>query len=575
MKTSRRRWLQGASAGLLSLPLAHLIQPEEALAAPEFPHRLLNVFYPNGNLTNYWRPKPEASSLGYTLAFENSIMGPLQTTPEHLGFKRDFRDKICILDGLDHKVLYEIGAETGHNAGPCTAFTGSDVTSNPATPKTPSIDQAVAEQIGKDTKFRSLELGVFNYMGYGGDSIISFDANGKRRPFELDPVKVYHRLFADFVDDADVVQRRLQRRQSVLDYLVGDLARWKNRLGNHEKQKLDAHLTSLREIEKRLSIQVPSCQPSASGKALDLMDSNQIPALIQTQIDLIVQAFACGLTRVCSLQLLTSGGGAATMPWLGETGSIHENIAHQVGSAENDARFAKIQAFYHEMLAYLLYKLESIQEGDATLLDHTLVVWTTEFGHPGEHSNLNVPFVLAGGGFQMGRHLKYSQSQNPYCDDEVYEYNDCDPYFGYQTAHNHLLVSIAQLFGINTNTFGHSDYVGTLQQLLLVIFLEDRCSTKNPGNSNRIPDILEMRTVVFVGDGGISRFSNVESVLSHQPVPGFLVCLHSNNSNQHPPSTLALHRLMSCRRIVRNDQQPSVWHAFPSMFGQANHRLLC
>ena len=233
-----------------------------------------------------------------------------------------------------------------------------------------------------------------------------------------DPTKVYDRVFADLVPTmgmtmgTDAATRKKAQKQAVLDALKNDIARISARLAGTEKQKLDAHLEAIKDIERRLGLGVPlGCEKPMGPEKLNPLDSLQVPAIGQLQMDLLAQAFACDLTRFATLQWMAAGK-ATAMPWAGLDLNLHDDVAHRVGDTdEARQQLATCNRWYAEQLAYLMTRLDAIKEGNGTVLDHTIILWGNELGNPAAHNNMDQPFVLAGGAggkFRMGRTVKYS-----------------------------------------------------------------------------------------------------------------------------------------------------------------------
>lgn len=460
MSLSRRALLRTLGTGAASLPFFNLLRPSIAEAAEAPPLRFLAVFNPHGTINELWRPQRTESD--FNLDYPGSILQPL--TP--------YKSKTLILEGVDFRVLFE-KKEIGHDGGLVSFLTGSRCVNlgADAVPENESLDQFLAARVGGQTKFRSLELGVYRAAGDSASSTMCFGPGGKRLPNQIDPQVVYRRLFADLlVQDPAEAERALRRKKSVLDFVLADLGRMRGRLAGPERAKLDQHLEAVREIERRLLAgPPPGCSAPAEPATLDPTAIENVPAVTRLMIDLLVQAFACDLTRVATLQQQWCGS-VMPMPWLsGLNTDIHE-LVHRVrdeGPSGEAARAnaGRVQRWYAEQFAYLLERLDAIPEGDGTLLDHTIILWGNELGDPALHYNLNVPLVLAGGGgkFRMGRALSYSQSEEPSC-----EWTDgCPPAsrYGMQTAHNGLLVAIARAFGAEVDTFGDPDYRGELPHL--------------------------------------------------------------------------------------------------------------
>lgn len=475
-KLSRRSLLQFMSGSAAALPLANLLGTSDAHAQTTAPPlRFIAIFTPHGCLPEYWNP--QGTETDFTLDFPNSLLAPLQA----------HRNRLLVLDGLDYRVLYEHGL-TGHEGAPVTFLTGSKV--NTATgdhvPHSASIDQVLGNQIGTGTRFRSLQLNAWEQ--FGGQHVynsISFTSNGSRVPFERSPAAVYQRLFGNApppaTDPVDVTKMLLLRK-SMLDFLLRDATRLRAQLGTDERVKLDTHLESLRDIERRLGsvsssptpqqpAPLPSTEACANGvvppgyNVSQLGELSRMPELTRLHLDMIVRAFACDLTRVVTLTIP-----GPSMPWLGVTEDVHNDLAHRIDVQQEPLRtqirtkMVQVQRWYAEQVAYLMTQLASVQEGSGTALDNTLILWGNELGDAAGHMNVRVPTVLAGGAggrFRMGRFLRVRPAgSNP-----LGGWGGPGTRLNGAVAHNHLLVSICQAFGVNVNSFGHPDYTGPLAGL--------------------------------------------------------------------------------------------------------------
>jgi hypothetical protein len=156
-------------------------------------------------------------------------------------------------------------------------------------------------------------------------------------------------------------------------------------------------------------------------------------------------------------------------PWLGISESLHDDLAHHVDEPDPAKRAmirARLNLFHRwnaSQVAYLLGALKAVSEASGTLLDHSLVLWGNELGDPAVHASHTVPWVLAGGvngKLRMGRYLNLRPGLDP-----LQGWTMVGDKAGNSVAHNHVLVSIAQAFGQNVSTFGHTDYSGPLSVL--------------------------------------------------------------------------------------------------------------
>lgn len=460
---SRRSLLKSLAGTALASPFGYLLSSATAHAqSAQPPLRFIAIFTPHGTVPEYWTP--QGGETDFNISYENAILDPL----------KHHRSKLLILEGLDYRVLYEHG-NTGHEGAPVTFLTGSKVnkSSGEEFPESISLDQALADHIGGATRFRSLHLNAWE-GGLSPQNLynsISFTANAARVPFELNPYSVYTRLFGDMVEtgDPNAAERQLKRRRSLVDYLLKDIGRLRGRLSGTEQQKLDSHLQALRDVEQRLQSTPglgcikPPWSAEHEYNQYQITELDLYPTLIQLHMQLIARAFACDRTRIVTLFM--SG---PAMPWLGLNEDVHHTIAHMVDSGaqsqrlETRLKMVQVQRWYSQQIAYLMDQLANVPEGNGTALDNTVILWGNELANPAGHSSVGVPTVLAGGAggkFRMGRYLRLRPGVDP-----------LDTWRGSGTlqgavAHNKLLVSIANAFGLPVQRFGHPDYVGPLPGL--------------------------------------------------------------------------------------------------------------
>ncbi|MEM9191387.1 MAG: DUF1552 domain-containing protein [Myxococcota bacterium] len=459
MTVSRRTLLRGLGAAAMTLPIARGLAPSVARGRDDRPCRFLAIFTPHGSVLRNWRPRSSsggaASETDFTFDFDGSVLRPMER----------HRDQLVVLDGVDYRVLAEEAA-TGHEGGMTTFLTGSAYhPERGGQPYGDSIDEHLATTIGATTPRRTMRLGVLTEGGQSIYDTISFSGGGLvREPTQIDPSLVYESFFAQFMTGGDegaaraAMERLHRRRQSVLDYALDDLAALDRRVPHTERMKLEAHTEALRTIELRLTRELDvgtgACRPPASPNRLDAKSVDAQPAIVQTQADLIAQAFACDLTRVATLTIHHAGAPYA-MPWLNLNGDMHHDVAHTQGT-EGSAQYIAMQTWYSEQVAYLLDQLAAIPEGDGTVLDNTLVLWGNELGHPSIHNSHMVPFVLAGGagGLRTGRYLRFRDHDDPFCHDH-YGSGNCTPpnIYDEQLPHNKLHTSVLQLLGEPERTY--------------------------------------------------------------------------------------------------------------------------
>jgi hypothetical protein len=459
---SRRAFLKLMAQSGAAVGLTRLLWPSVSEAADPSPLRFVALWTAHGKLEEYWTP--QGGETDFNIDFQDATLQPLQP----------YRDQLLILDGLDYRVLYEYGS-SGHDGGPVTFLTGSPVSTvaGEAFPTSQSLDQFLGDQVGTATRFRSLQL--MSYSAFGGQGTgdsLSFQGSGTRVPWERDPAAVYDRVFGSLMVGAPTAAetRALNRRKSLLDYLTKDATRLRSRLAGTERAKLDAHLSALSDIEKRLqSTSGTACtKPTAPAAQTDdqLDDENNAPANTKLMLDMAAQAMACELTRFITLPMLV----IPSAPWIGLTENLHDDLAHRVNDSDPTARAmirSRLNMFHRYnagLVAYFLAALKAVSEGGGTMLDHSIVLWGNELGDPDNHTSYGIPTVLAGGAngkFRMGRYLQLRPGM-----DALTGWNNVGDKAPDAIAHNHLLVSIAQAFDQNIQTFGKADYVGPLPGLV-------------------------------------------------------------------------------------------------------------
>ena len=423
---SRRTLLRGAGAAI-ALPLFESLLPRVARGAdPEAPpRRFLSFFVPNGIDMERWTPAAEGTGWVPT-----PILEPLAP----------YRSKVMVVSGVSNRPGRPDGAGA-HGAG-CGAFlTATHVakTEGAGIRAGTSVDQVAAQTLCAELPFRSLELGIEGGAGVGGcDSgyscaytrSISWQDATTPRPKLTSPRVAFDRLFAGFDPDltAQELQRRLHDRRSVLDYARGETQRLRGKLGSADRAKLDQYLTGVRELERRLDRPSAVCLPGTPPGELEY------PEHVRFMLDLIALALHCDQTRVATFMLGNAGSNRAHTQ-LGIPDS-HHDLSHHQGDPAVRARLAEIDRWEVEQLAYLLGRLEAQQELDgSSILDHTVLFFSSEISDGNAHNHDDLPVLVAGGGggaLATGRHVRYTD----------------------QPAMGDLFLSLLHAAGVTASSFG-------------------------------------------------------------------------------------------------------------------------
>lgn len=453
---SRRTVLRGAGGVAIALPMLEAMLPRTTRAGGTagFPSRFVVVFSPNGTIAERWTPVGTPAQYSFVDPAAPEVTRILAPLEPH---KAD----LVVLEGLAMRSRDHGPGGNGHDMGMGHMLTATVLQEGPSgqgefshlpdgTAGGPSIDQAIADVIAGTTPYRSLEFGVDSYLDLARQvtSRMCYRGPFEVLPPENDPRAAFDRLFLELdADPAEVAALRAKRR-SVLDKVMDDFDRLNGRLGGSDRAKLEAHLDAVRELEVSLAGDhglLAGCGIPPVPEALDIGANDNFPALGRAQMDLMVMALACDLTRVASLQWSVAQSGVR-FSWLG-VGEGHHGMSHE---ADDDPaireQLVAINHWYGEQFAYLVAAMKQVDEIDGTLLDHSGVLWVNEQGNGDVHSPDDIPFVLAGsasGAIETGRWLQLGGR-----------------------AHNDLYVSLLRAYGADVETFGLAEVcAGPLAEL--------------------------------------------------------------------------------------------------------------
>lgn len=444
---SRRRFLAGtALRGLgtaVALPALGSLQVAGAATTDAPPVRMAFVYVPNGVNVDRWRSAGEGRD--YTL-------GP---TLEPLAA---LRDQFQVIGGLAHR---------NGTAGPDGAGDHARATATILTGARPrktaganiragiSVDQVAAQRIGRATRLPSLELSCDADRRSGAcDSgyacaysyNMSWRSASQPATAESNPRLVFERLFGAGRGEerARSLAARREGRRSILDFVAEEARGLAAGLDAADRRKLDEYLTGIREVEAQLdrfdALPVPRVPdldfadgpPPSYGEHMRLM------------ADMLTLAFRTDSTRVATL-MFAHDGSNRTFPEIG-VGDGHHSISHHQNDPDKLEKIAAIDRFYTEQFAHLLRRLAEAKEADGrSVLDHSMIVYTSGLSDGNRHSHSDLPVILAGGAggrLATGRHLRLG-GERPMSD---------------------LFVTMLDLVGAATDRFGDSQ--GRLDEIL-------------------------------------------------------------------------------------------------------------
>ena len=410
----RRSFLRGAGV-TLTLPLLEAMVPA-ATALAETPAkptpRFVGCFVPHGMAPGYWIPEKEGTDFDFTFCFK-----PLEA----------YRKDVTILSGLHSRSAEPPPGVTGADHWVAAAFLCANKPKKTAAADVyagTTIDQLIAQKIGQNNLMPSMQLAVedpganSSNCGEGYSctytNTISWSSPTQPLPMELNPQVVFERMFGD----GSTVDQRAARRardRSILDSLSSSLLRLRNNVSVSDRTRLDDYTQNVREIERRLQIAAKASTVASTDMAVPVGVPQSFDEHIKLQFDLLALAFQADITRVGTLLFARDLTGRtypdSQAPTLGFHGGSHHGE-----DPRRIAEYAKLNQYHVKMLAHLVETFSKTEDGDGTLLDHSLVLYGSNMGNSNQHLHYDVPHVLVGGlnGRMKGnRHLAFPSRTVP------------------------------------------------------------------------------------------------------------------------------------------------------------------
>ena len=422
---SRRAVLRGMGIAM-GLPFLEAMSPAlvaTAKAAANPRQRRFGVaMVPLGERPGYWTPKTAGANFEFS-----PILKPLEP----------FRDHVTVISNLCNPL-------DGHAVSVGAWLTGS-------TPKRTiaedvlagtSIDQVIAGQIGQETVYPSLELATEDFTGYIGGcdpayscaymNTISWRNPTTPMPMEINPRIVFERLFGRPGTSAQRLERMAKDR-SILDSVKQDVADLSTSLGARDRNRLDAYLENVREIERRIqrAEKQATTEITVPDAPVGIPESFEEHAMLQ--FDLLALSYEADVTRVFTY-MISRDASQRVYPNLGLT-EPHHSMSHHGGDETKIANLVKLNTYHISLFGKFLDKLRSTPDGDGSLLDHSLILWGSGMSESNTHSRLDIPTLLVGGGAGLikgNRHLQMAP----------------------QTPFANLLLTLGEKFGVQSEKYG-------------------------------------------------------------------------------------------------------------------------
>ena len=313
----------------------------------------------------------------------------------------DLREQFTVISGTSHP-----GVTGGHRAE-ASILTANSVGSSGSAKNTISLDQHMAKYLGNQTRFPSLVLSS------AGSNSPSYTENGAMIPAESSPSKLFTQLFIDDSAAERAKQaERVRQGRSIMDLVGEDARRLERELGSGDRQRLDAYFTSVRELEQRMSAsQAWTSRPKPKvdvPKPADIGNANDFVGRQKLMSDMIRLALQTDSTRFIVYHL---GGSGGVVPLPGVDEGYH-SLSHHGLDEEKLEQLAVVETAIMSAWGNFLRSLSEADDHGTSLLDNTSVLLTSNLGNASNHSNQNMPVVLAGGGFRHGQHLCFDQRHN-------------------------------------------------------------------------------------------------------------------------------------------------------------------
>ena len=406
----RRAFLKGVGTAI-ALPFLDSMVPAFATPAQSrAPLRMVFTYVPNGIDMRHWNPDYEGEWREIP-----RILKPLEAVKDDILMFGNLTSGRALLDGA------------GDHGRCCGSYlTGIQVKKSFTDIKASvSCDQLVANQVGKQTRYPSLEIGLEDARQAGDcdsgyscayTNNLAWRSETQPLPPVLDPRQLFERLFGDGVAlSPEARAREAKYRRSILDFVSGDAQKLQTNLGPTDKRKLDEYLTSIREVERQIekaekdNSQVDPKMEKPYGTPADFAEHFRL------MTDMMTIAMQADMTRVMTF-LITREGTSRAYREIGISDG-HHPLTHHRNQPEMMDKVTLINEYMIKQFAMWIQKLKSIKEMDGSLLDHSMIVYGAGLSDGNRHLHEDLPTIMIGkanGTIKTGRRIVFRR-ETPMC----------------------------------------------------------------------------------------------------------------------------------------------------------------
>jgi len=397
-KLSRRMVLRGVGAAL-GLPLLEAMIPAltpVVKTAGNPVKRFGAIFVPLGERPGYWTPKTVGSNFEFS-----PILKPLEP----------FRNSITVVSELCDPL-------DGHATTVAAWLSGAipfrTIAENVRAGIT--IDQTIANKIGQDTPLPSLELATEDFTGWIGGcdtayscaymNTISWKNETTPLPMEINPRVVFERMFGRPGTSAQRLAR-MEDNRSILDSVRQEASDLQKSLGTRDRARLNDYLDNVREIEQRIQKAEKNAKTEQTVPDAPIGIPESFDEHASLMYDLAAVAFEANVTRVFTY-MKSRDASQRVYPNIG-VNEPHHAMSHHGNNPEKISGLVKLNTYHVSLFAKFLQKMQATPDGDGSLLDHSLILYGSGMSESDQHSRLDVPTLLVGGGsggMKGNRHIK-------------------------------------------------------------------------------------------------------------------------------------------------------------------------